>query len=155
MNRKLLFTVGVMGNIQLEQALTTRIGKVPSYIIIFLIKKVSLNAPFFLIRIFPSSICVILSSAAIRYECDETRFNTYTYKIAKSKKYKKYYLHTMCSFKLDRYGAESAENFIDSSFLKHVATNDLEIPTTWVHFNLNLRRNFLFHQKIKKLRHKL
>jgi putative glycosyltransferase (TIGR04372 family) len=150
MNRNLLFTVGVMGNIQLEQALITRIGKVPSYIIIFFIKKVSLNAPFFLIRIFPNFICAILLSAAIRYECDEIRFNIYTNKIAKSKKYKKYYFHTMYGFKLARYGAESAENFINSSFLNHVATNELEISTTWVHFNLNLRRNFLFHQKTKK-----
>ena len=139
-----------MGNIRLENALITKIGKVPSYIIIFLIKKISLNSPFFLIRIFPVFICVILLSAALRYECSETRFSVYTNKIAKSEKYKKYYLHTMYSFKLKRYGAESVENFINGSFLKHIATNDLAIPNTWIYYNLNQRRNFLFQQKIKK-----
>jgi putative glycosyltransferase (TIGR04372 family) len=150
MIRKLLFTVGVMGNIPLEQALTARIGKVPSCIIIFIIKVVSLNAPFFLIRIFPNFICVILLSAALRYKCNETRFSVYTNKIAKSKKYKKYYSHVMYSFKLSRYGVESVENFINSSFLNHIANNDLEIPTTWVWTNLNLSRNFSFQQKIKR-----
>jgi len=151
MIKKTWFTLTVMGNSRLENALINRLGKVPTSIIMLIIKKVSLDVPLFFVRVFPSSVCVLLLSAALRHRCDEKRFNVYINKISKSKRYKKFYIHTMAKFKLGKYGPESAEQFIDKFFLNDNYTEELRgITQAFVLYNLNQRRNFLFQQKIKR-----
>ena len=151
MVKQLWFSLTVMGNSRLENALMSRFGKIPTYIIMSIIKNISLHIPLFFIRTFPSSICALLLSAAFRHSCGEKRFTIYINKISKSKHYKKYYIHSMAKYKFDKYGPESAENFLNSFFLNNNFTEELrQIIQAWVLYNLNQNRNFLFQKKIKK-----
>ena len=151
MVKQLWFTLTIMGNFRLENALISRFGKIPTYIIMSIIKKVSLHIPLFFIRTFPSSVCALLLSAASRHRCNEKRFTVYINKISKSKHYKKYYIHTMADFKLGKYGMESTEDFLNKFFLNNNFTEELrQIIQAWVLYNLNQKRTFLFQKKIKE-----
>ncbi len=150
MVKKYWFTVTVMGNHRLENALKIKFGGLVSFLIIFLIKVISLYTPLFLIRLIPSSICALFLSGAVRFKCKEKRFMTWITQISKSINYKKFCVHMTASFKLANTGADSSQMFLDDLVLNNTYSEEITtIAKTWVYFNFNHKRNFLFNKKLK------